>query len=224
MSVLRGLRVFGSDNRATVSVELALTLPLLITLLGSGLEITNYVLIHQKVERTSATISDLVAQSARMTEREMTSLFSATGYVMKPFDLATDGNVVVSSISASGGNPPVISWQRSSGGGHNGSRFGAEGAAASLPAGLERTRRRQHHRLRGLLPLPADAVQRRRRRDDALPLRLLPPALRQARRHLSVAFWRASPHPRFALPLPGGRGSGAVQTGDMGNGIDRGHG
>ena len=136
VSVLRGLRVFGSDNRATVSVELALTLPLLITLLGSGLEITNYVLIHQKVERTSATISDLVAQSARMTESEMTSLFSATEYVMKPFDLATDGNVVVSSISASGGNPPVISWQRSSGGGHNGSRFGAEGAAASLPAGL----------------------------------------------------------------------------------------
>ena len=136
VSVLRGLRIFGSDNRATVSVELALTLPMLITLLGSGLEITNYVLIHQKVERTSVTISDLVAQSARMTESQMTSLFSATEYVMKPFDLATDGNVVVSSISASGGNPPVISWQRSSGGGHNGSRFGAEGAAASLPAGL----------------------------------------------------------------------------------------
>jgi Flp pilus assembly protein TadG len=136
VSVLRRLVALGPDRRATVSVELALTLPLLITLLGGGLEITNYVLIYQKVERTSATISDLVAQSARMTESEMKSLFSATEYVMKPFDLATDGNVVVSSISASGGNPPVISWQRSSGGGHNGSRFGVEGAAAILPAGL----------------------------------------------------------------------------------------
>ena len=42
----------------------------------------------------------------------MQSQFSASEYVMKPFDLATDGNVVVSSISASGGNPPVVSWQR----------------------------------------------------------------------------------------------------------------
>jgi Flp pilus assembly protein TadG len=69
MSALRRLRVFGSDARATVSVELALTLPMLITLLGSGLDITNYVLIHQKVERTSATISDLVAQSAARRSR-----------------------------------------------------------------------------------------------------------------------------------------------------------
>jgi Flp pilus assembly protein TadG len=136
VNAVRRLLAFGSDARASVSVELALTLPMLITLLGSGLEITNYVLVHQKVERTSATISDLVAQSARMTESEMQSLFSATEYVMKPFDITTDGNVVVSSISASGGNPPTISWQRSSGGGHNDSRFGIEGAAANLPAGL----------------------------------------------------------------------------------------
>ena len=69
---------------------------MLIALLGGGLEITNYVLIHQKVERTSATISDLVAQSVRMTKGQMTSLFSATEHVMKPFDLATEGNIVVS--------------------------------------------------------------------------------------------------------------------------------
>jgi Flp pilus assembly protein TadG len=78
LSTLRRLRSFRSDRRASVSVELAFTLPMLITLLGGGLEITNYVLIYQKVERTSATISDLVAQSVRMTEGQMTSLFSAT--------------------------------------------------------------------------------------------------------------------------------------------------
>jgi hypothetical protein len=135
VSGVRRLLTFRSDRRASVSIELALTLPMLITLLGGGLEITNYVLIHQKLERTSATISDLVAQSARMTESQMESLFSATDYAMKPFDLTTEGNVVVSSITSSGGKP-VISWQRSSGGGHNGSRFGAEGAIASLPTGL----------------------------------------------------------------------------------------
>lgn len=136
MRAIRRLLPLRSDRRASVSVELALTLPMLIALLGGGLEVTNYVLIHQKLERTSATISDLVAQSARMTEGQMQSLFSATALVMKPFDLSTDGNLVVSSISASGGNPPVISWQRSSGGGDNDSRFGVQGGEATLPAGL----------------------------------------------------------------------------------------
>ena len=84
VSALRRLLAFRSDRRASVSVELALALPMLIALLMGGVEITNYVLIHQKVERTSATIADLVAQSARMTENQIQSLFAATGYVMKP--------------------------------------------------------------------------------------------------------------------------------------------
>ena len=108
VNALRRLVALGPDRR--VSVELALTLPPLITLLGGGLEITNYVLIYQKVERTSATISDLVAQSARMTESEMKSLFSATEYVMKPFDLATDGN------SSSRRSAPAAAIRRSSAG------------------------------------------------------------------------------------------------------------
>lgn len=129
VSAVRRLLTFRSDRRASVSVELALALPMLIALLMGGVEITNYVLIHQKVERTSATIADLVAQSARMTENQMQSLFSATEYVMKP-DLASDGNVVVSSITGSGGKA-IISWQRSSGGGDNDSRFGVPGSDAT---------------------------------------------------------------------------------------------
>jgi Flp pilus assembly protein TadG len=130
LRAVRRLRAFRSDRRASVSVELALTLPMLITLLGGGLEITNYVLIHQKVERTSATISDLVAQSVRMTEGQMTSLFSAAGKVMKPFDLASRGNVVVSSITGIAGKAS-ISWQESSVEGGNGSRFGKQGDDAT---------------------------------------------------------------------------------------------
>ena len=128
LSVLRRLRAFRSDRRASVSVELAFTLPMLIALLAGGLEITNYVLIHQKVERTSATISDLVAQSVRMTEGQMTSLFAATKYVMKPFELGVDGKVIVSSITGSDGKA-IISWQRPVGA--TGSRFGGQGADAT---------------------------------------------------------------------------------------------
>ena len=200
VSAVRRLLTFRSDRRASVSVELALTLPMLTALLMGGVEITNYVLVHQKVERTSATIADLVAQSARMTKSEMASLFAATGYVMKPLQLGTDGNVVVSSITGSK-DAPIISWQEPSRLGGNPSRFGKEGGQATLPAGL--TLRDGENIIAGevFYTLSADVVLRGRRGDDALPLHLLPPALRQARSHPPVAHTLAA-----LFPLPAGEG------------------
>ena len=55
---------------------------------------------------------------------------------MDPFPFANDGGAIVSSISASGGNPPVVNWQRTTGGGPCSSAYGAEGGNATLPAGL----------------------------------------------------------------------------------------
>ena len=100
----------------------------------------------------------------------------------------------------------MISWQRSSGGGDNDSRFGVEGGEATLPAGLTvrdgdniiACEAFYHYQ-----PMLFEGVLEE---TTLYRFAVLPPPLRQARRHLSVAFWRASPHPRFALPLPGGRG------------------
>jgi Flp pilus assembly protein TadG len=129
-------RNVATDRRGSVSVEMAMVLPVLLTLLGGAAETVNYVLIHQKVERTSATLSDLTSQSTRMTEAQMQRLFLAVDRVMQPYELAADGNIVVTSISARGGNAPTIDWQRSTGGGHNVSEIGSEGETAELPAGL----------------------------------------------------------------------------------------
>ena len=100
-----------------------------------GIEFTRYMLIVQKVERTSATIADLVSQSEGMSEAEMTSLFSATEYVMDPYELASVGTVIVSSISADGSAPARINWQRFYGGA-GGSLFGNENEIADLPDGF----------------------------------------------------------------------------------------
>ncbi|HYN38212.1 MAG TPA: TadE/TadG family type IV pilus assembly protein [Rhodospirillales bacterium] len=127
---------FGADRRGAVHIEMALALPVMITLLVAAVETVNYVLVHQKLERTSATLSDLVSQSPRMTEGLMTSLFAAVEPVMQPYELIAGGNVVVSSISANGAAAPRINWQRSIGNGPNNSEFGAQGAAATLPAGF----------------------------------------------------------------------------------------
>ncbi len=126
------------DRRGTLAIELAVVAPVVIGLLLSGVEVTRYVLLNQKIERTSATMADLVSQSETLSEGGLVNLFAATAYVMDPFDLAADGQLVVSSISGDDDDDDEarINWQRSFGGGSGGSAFGVEGGTANLPAGF----------------------------------------------------------------------------------------
>jgi hypothetical protein len=125
----------GGDERGNFIIELALALPLLLVLLLTGIEFTRFVLVNQKVERTSASLADLVAQSAVMTENGIKNLFQAAKYVMDPFDVPRQGKLIVTSVAAAGG-PARIKWQRSYGDGTGSSEFGPEGAIATLPDGL----------------------------------------------------------------------------------------
>ncbi len=133
----RVLRRLKRDRRGTLAVEMAVATPVVIGLLLSGVEVTRYVLLNQKIERASATMADLVSQSETLSEGGLVNLFAATAYVMDPFDLVADGQLVVSSISATNGNPARINWQRAFGGGSGGSSaFGIEGGNANLPVGF----------------------------------------------------------------------------------------
>lgn len=136
MMMVSRLRRLRRDERGNFAVELAFSMPVMIVLLLVGIEFTRFMLINQKVERTAATIADLVSQSEGMSEAEMANLFMATEYVMEPFDLTGAGTVIVSSISAKNGGPARINWQRFYGGGSNGSMFGSEGDIADLPDGF----------------------------------------------------------------------------------------
>ena len=125
------------DRRGTLAVEMAIATPVVIGLLLSGIEVTRYVLLNQKIERASATMADLVSQAETLSEGGLANLFSATAYVMDPFDLVAEGQLVVSSISGDDGDDDArINWQRSFGGGSGGSAFGVEGGTANLPAGF----------------------------------------------------------------------------------------
>ncbi|MGZ8337055.1 MAG: TadE/TadG family type IV pilus assembly protein [Allosphingosinicella sp.] len=130
----RRLRL-GRDERGNFVIELGAALPVLLVLLLGGIELTRFVLVNQKVERTSASLADLVAQSAVVTEAGMNNLFQAAKFVMDPFDVSKQGRLVVTSIAASGG-PARIRWQRSYGDAEGSSAFGTEGSVATLPEGL----------------------------------------------------------------------------------------
>ncbi len=131
----RLLRRIVGDRGGNLAIELAFAMPVLVILLLTGIEFVRFVLVNQKVERTSASLADLVSQSTAMTEDGIKSLFKAAKFVMEPFDLSSEGRLIVTSVAASGG-PPRIKWQRFYGGGSNSSDFGNQGGVANLPGDI----------------------------------------------------------------------------------------
>ena len=130
------IRRLRRDCRGTLSVEVAIAIPILLMLVLTGIEVTRYVLLNQKIERTAVTMSDLVSQADVLTEASLEDLFLATGFVMAPFELGSRGQIVVSTIVTEGAATPTIAWQRSYGGAAGGSAFGVEGGSATLPVGF----------------------------------------------------------------------------------------
>jgi len=131
------------DECGALIAEFAVALPVLIVLLLAGFEISRYALLHQKLDRLATTMADLVAQAETMTAEDIDLLFLASEHVAWPFDIKTQGVVIVSSIRAAPTSPndppgpPVVVWQRSGGGTLTAtSRIGVTSGQATLPAGL----------------------------------------------------------------------------------------
>lgn len=131
------IRLLGA-RRGAVAAEFAMAVPVVMLLALGGTEIARYVLLHQKLARAAVTMADLVSQAEDISEADLVQLFAAVEPVMTPFDMGPRGVVIVSSITATGGAPAQISWQRQGGGSLAGvsSTFGVEGANATLPTGF----------------------------------------------------------------------------------------
>lgn len=133
----RKVRSLGRDTQGNFAVELALAVPVMAALVLSGVEVTRFVMLNQKIERTSVSVADLISQAESLTVNDIDNVFQATAGVMSPFDLLANGTIIVSSVSAEGGSAPLVNWQRSYGEPGNASTVGASGASATLPPGFE---------------------------------------------------------------------------------------
>jgi len=132
--MLRLARRLMRDRKGSLAIEMAMAMPILAGLLLSGIEVTRFVLLNQKIERASATMADLVSQADTLAEGDLGNLFLASGYVVEPFNLSGDGRIIVSSIGKLGTANAMVNWQRTFGAGSGSSAFGTEGGAAVLPA------------------------------------------------------------------------------------------
>lgn len=123
-------------QRGAILPEFAAAMPVLALLLLGGMEISRYVLLHQKLDRVAATMGDLVAQAETITTADIDNLFNAAGYVASPFTMGSNGVVVISGVGLVTAQTKV-NWQRSGGGSLAASSdIGVAGANATLPDGL----------------------------------------------------------------------------------------
>jgi len=131
------LRRFAEGEQGVTAIEFALVLPVVLLILLGCFEVPRYVLIYQKIARTSAGIADLVAQADEpLTKNQMEDIFIAGETMMEPYDLVAEGRVYVSSINNPAGAGVKVTWQRQHGSLGAGSAFTEGEDNPTLPAGL----------------------------------------------------------------------------------------
>lgn len=134
----RELRRFIRDRRGVAAVEFAILASALTFALMGGTELSRYMLMNQKMDRVSSSVSNWVAQSSTMTTLDFDNMWGAAKQVAKPFALdGTNGKVIISFIVAETASNYRITWQRTGTGTISQvSRLGTEGGLATMPTGV----------------------------------------------------------------------------------------
>ena len=135
---LRTLARFGRDQRGVAAAEFAILASVLTFALLGGTELSRYTLMHQKMDRVSASVSNMVAQSSTMTTVDFDNMWGASIQMAKPFDLGgTTSKVIISFIVAESDTTYRIQWQRAGAGTlAQSSQLGIEGGTATMPSGV----------------------------------------------------------------------------------------
>jgi Flp pilus assembly protein TadG len=120
-------RLIGS-RQGLALIEFALVSPFILLILFGGIELTRFMLVVQKLDKTAYTIADLTAQSTPATPSRQSgeisvaqmndSVFTQLQALMDPYDAATNGSAIVSSIRRERSST-LIKWQIATPGGYN---------------------------------------------------------------------------------------------------------
>jgi len=137
MSAYFRIRNFLSCQRGVAATEFAVALPFLLMMMLGSIEISRYVIIHQKLEKVAYTIADVVSQSDTITIAQLNQAVLSAATIMQPYAFSPNGVVYITSVYKNGANAPIIRWQYSGGGTlSRGSQIGVNGAVAAMPNGL----------------------------------------------------------------------------------------
>lgn len=132
-------RIFAAyrgNQQGLALVEFALIVPLFATLLLGAIEIPRYLHIHQKLDKATFQLADVVSQSMTITEPTLDRLSQSVELLMQPYPFATRGKIIIASHTPSVAVPgdADIRWQYCSGALLSDSAYGEMGARYTLPA------------------------------------------------------------------------------------------
>jgi len=146
MRMTRHLKHFmQSCNTGVALIEFAFVLPLLLIMLIGMIELTNYTIINQKLDKVATSMANFVTQGTTVGVSELNFYAEVVPQIMSPYTFS--GTVVFSSVA--NGIPPncppnaicsppppcsCISWQHSILGADP-SQIGSPGGVATLPSG-----------------------------------------------------------------------------------------
>lgn len=130
-------RLKASDTGVAM-VEFAYTAPFLFLLLGGGVELANYSVIHMRVSQVAVSLADNAARAKqgvisgvpRIREVDINEAFHAANLQSAGLDLETNGRLILSSVEMNAQGGQWIHWQRCFGGAAYSSSYGAQGAGA----------------------------------------------------------------------------------------------
>lgn len=101
-SAMRWLRALGRDTSGISMVEFALMAPIFLGTIFAGLEMAQFVIAGQRMQRITANVADMVAQSGTAsigaTETQINDIFDSLNYTAQPFDLLGDGRIIVTAV------------------------------------------------------------------------------------------------------------------------------
>lgn len=127
------------DDRGLAAVEFAICLPVLLTLLLYGIEMTNYAITRQRVSQLALQIADNasrigsqeVLRNRPITEAQINDLFVGANLQSGALDASTNGRVILSSLELNPDKGQWIHWQRCFGALSFASRYGKQGDGVS---------------------------------------------------------------------------------------------
>lgn len=126
-------------------IEFALSLSFLLFMFLGSVEVSRYILTIQKLEKTVETVANVTTQadpnSSPLTVTQMQQLMSAVQDMMSPYSFNSNGLVIVTDVTKTGSNSPVVNWQYCGGGTMTqASGIGNTiGGNATLPSGFAMT-------------------------------------------------------------------------------------
>jgi len=151
-TILRRLTLLAPETRAVAMLEFALTLPVVLTLVLTGAELTNYITTRMRMSQIALQLADNAARmgsgsmlsSKTISESDINDLLTGAGLQAGELNLFTNGRVIISDLEPTS-NPNTagtykIGWQRCRGAKtSHASSYGTYGVTSGANKGVNMT-------------------------------------------------------------------------------------